>query len=125
MIIYQNNNSREKVEITSISLLSALLFDSLCEDIKLIINQVNYTAKLIEGASREKALEYPRIQYYSQEPKNENITLLPNEFESDVIYRELTITTIEDLEYFIDKYQGDIYILEIENLSFGIHRSNI
>lgn len=118
----QDCSKADWLKVESFQRLETILFDNLNIPVFMVIRGIHYVIKNIHNVKRPFKLVNPKIYYYCQNPEGESIAKLPGEEQEDVISRELTITNIQDLEYFINHYQGKQYILDIKYTSFVIHK---
>ena len=92
------------------------------EPLFLNVSDIDHSIETIPGAERDFQLKNPVIYYYyCDDSDGKPISNFSRENEG-VAYRELTLTDIKDLEYFINQYQAKQYIINIKNLAFVIRK---
>ena len=108
--------------VENLEQLESILFENLDRAIFIVIDSIHYRIEIIPDAQRDFKLDNPTICYYCQDPEGEKVPKTPGQENHEILYRELTLTNLDDLGYFINRYQGNHYILDIKNLAFVIHK---
>ncbi|GJD23035.1 hypothetical protein RIVM261_079910 [Rivularia sp. IAM M-261] len=124
MEIYFNKDCSQSdlSKLENLERLESILFDNLDRVIFIVVDSIHYRIESIPDAQRDFKLDNPVVCYYCQDPEGEKVSKTPGEENQEVLYRELTVTNLDDLGYFINRYQGNHYILNIKNLAFVIHK---
>ncbi|RAM49905.1 MAG: hypothetical protein C6Y22_19070 [Hapalosiphonaceae cyanobacterium JJU2] len=124
MKIYFHKSDSEVVthQIDNLEKLIEIIFSNQeNEPLFIDIDNSHYSIQVIPEAEKDYELKLPVIYYYYCEQLDEKpISKFP--WEKGVPYRELILTKIKDMEYFINEYQGSQYIIDIKNLAFVIRK---
>ncbi len=124
MKIYFHKSNSEVVthQIDNLEKLIEIIFNNQDnEPIFIDINNSHYSIQVIPETEKDYELKFPIIYYYyCDDSDGQPISKFPGQ--KGVADRELTLTDIKDLEYFINEYQAKQYIIDIKNLAFVIRK---